>query len=90
MTAIGIMNRDSGVTEERLEVFSSNEKRAIVDLIDPKKDPWEPTLKTRGFEDIVDDFLVSKRTDYDEILKTHRICEHIVRLATQPPSHLAT
>lgn len=84
MTAIGIMNRDSGVVEERLEYFSPNEKRVVVDLADVKKDPWEPTLKTRGFEDIIDDFLSMRSpADYNTILNTHRICEQLAQqLAT--------
>ncbi len=78
VTAIGIMNRDAGTTEERVEIFSPGEKRVVVDLIDPKQDPWQSTLKTRGFEDVVDDFLSQKPGDYDSILKTHEICENIV------------
>jgi virulence factor len=80
MIAIGIMNRDSGTTEERLELFSPAEKRVVIDLVDTKsvRDPWEPMLKTRGFEDVVDDFLKGGKTDDVAILKTHEICENIV------------
>lgn len=77
--AIGIMNRDAGTTEERLEVFSPSEKRVVVDLAAPAKDPWETMLKTKGFEDIVDDFLKGGVTDDQSILLTHEICENIVR-----------
>jgi virulence factor len=85
MVGVGIMNRDSGITEERVEMFSSNEKRTVVDLVDPKfpHDPWQTMLKTRGFEDIIDDFLKSRQADYDSILHTHKVCENIV-------SHLST
>jgi virulence factor len=78
--AIGIMNRDAGVTEERLEVYSSKEKRVVVDLIDNQFpfDPWQTMLKTKGFEDIVDDFLKGGETDFEGILQTHQICENIV------------
>jgi virulence factor len=79
MIGIGIMNRDAGTTEERLEVFSSAKKRVIVDLIDPNQDPWQTMLKTRGFENMIDDFLRGTKTDYDEVLKTHEICENIVK-----------
>jgi virulence factor len=92
MTAIGIMNRDSGTTEERLEVFSSSEKRVVINLSESTiykniaatkllTDDWQTMLRTRGIEDIVDDFLagVAKGdTTTDEVLLTHEICEKIV------------
>ena len=81
---IGIMNRDAGTTEERLEIFSPTEKRVVVDLIDPKQDPWQPMLKTRGFEDMIDSFLKGEPSDYDSILQTHEICENIVTHLTNP------
>jgi virulence factor len=86
--AIGIMNRDAGTTEERLEIFSATEKRVVTDLIDPTRDPWQTMLKTRGFEDVVDDFLAKKNPDYDSILKTHEICENIVTHLTTHTSHV--
>jgi virulence factor len=68
VTVIGIMNRDSGTTEERLEVFASDEKRIVTGLTETtifkdsgriKKgmDNWESTLHKRGFEQITDLFL---------------------------------
>jgi len=67
-TAIGIMNRDSGTVEERLEVFSPASKNVVynmsefVVLQDKSEtkfgsDDWAPTLYKRGFEQIVDEFL---------------------------------
>lgn len=67
-TAIGIMNRDSGTTEEKVEVFSPGEKRVAVNVSEliVQKDTninrigssdWEPTLHKRGFEQIIADFL---------------------------------
>jgi virulence factor len=67
-TCIGVMNRDSGTTEERLEVFSPNEKRVVSELtdtliftgsqeIEQKNDNWESTLYKRGFEQITQHFL---------------------------------
>jgi virulence factor len=67
-TAIGIMNRDSGTTEERLEVFTSAGKRIVYNVSDEfifenkneiklGANDWEPTLHKRGFEQIVDHFL---------------------------------
>jgi len=74
--AIGIMNRDSGVLEEKLEVFSSEEKRTVLNLTDSKvsrvkteislgQNDWESTLSKRGFEAIVSNFLsaVEQGTD---------------------------
>jgi virulence factor len=94
-TAIGIMNRDNGITEERMEVFSSNEKRVVVNLTDTfigkdkseiklLPDPWQPMLKQRGFEDIIDSFLSEVRSgkvvnSYDDILATHKLCETIIQ-----------
>jgi virulence factor len=66
--AIGIMNRDSGVVEEKVEIFQSNEKRTALNVSDLLVQEnrietrlggsdWEPTLHKRGFEQIVFDFL---------------------------------
>ena len=73
-TAIGIMNRDSGTTEEKVEVMSSDEKRVVYNVADivVQKDKneqkmgasdWESTLHKRGFEQIVEDFLHSIHTE---------------------------
>jgi len=95
-TAIGIMNRDSGTVEERLEVFAAEEKRVVINLTEATthqgrtetrliRDDWEPTLKARGFDQIVDNFLERLSSDpRDQIvapdfLTTHRICEQIVK-----------
>lgn len=67
-TAIGIMNRDSGKTEERLEFICPGEKRIIEDLNNltiykdgketrHKFGDWEPVLYRRGFDQITDRFL---------------------------------
>ena len=66
--AMGIMNRDSGLVEERVEVFSSNEKRTVLNLsslsVHVNRDEtskimgdWDSMLYKRGFEQIVADFL---------------------------------
>ncbi|HEX8041753.1 MAG TPA: Gfo/Idh/MocA family oxidoreductase [Chryseosolibacter sp.] len=68
ITAIGIMNRDSGTVEERVEVFSPEEKRCVTNVTDTTifKDgdaigkggnDWQSTLHKRGFEQITDAFL---------------------------------
>lgn len=67
-TAIGIMNRDSGITEETVEVISPGNKWVVRDLVETvhySKDEqrlkrfkdWDPTLYKRGFYDIIDHFL---------------------------------
>ena len=67
-TAIGIMNRDSGTNEEKVEVMSSTEKGVaynVADVVvlqgrDEKhlgSSDWEPTLHKRGFEQIIADFI---------------------------------
>lgn len=67
-TAIGIMNRDGGTTEEKIEVFSSAEKMLalnVSELYSQKgsdttrigSSDWEPMLHKRGFEQMVTDFL---------------------------------
>ncbi|HQT24842.1 MAG: oxidoreductase [Sphingobacteriales bacterium 17-39-43] len=67
-TAIGIMNRDSGTLEEKVEVFSTEEKKTVVNMtnlstmrqkteISSGINDWESTLSKRGFESIVQDFL---------------------------------
>ena len=93
-TAIGIMNRDSGITEERVEVFSPTEKRVVINLTDTLickdksetrllPDPWQPMLRQRGFEDIIDDFIGRVRSGNavfsDDILRTHQLCEGLVQ-----------
>lgn len=66
--ALGIMNRDSGLVEERVEVFSSSEKRTVLNLsslsvhvdrdeTSKKMGDWDSMLYKRGFEQIVSDFL---------------------------------
>ena len=67
-TAIGIMNRNTGTTEEKVEVFNAGEKRIVnnVSELYSQKGPnltrigtsdWEPMLHKRGFEQMVTDFL---------------------------------
>jgi virulence factor len=94
-TAIGIMNRDCGTTEEKIEVFTPHEKKVVYNVTDSVTfknknetkvgtSDWESTLYKRGFEQMVDDFLVklgSGKTypeDYKDTLHTHQLCETIV------------
>jgi virulence factor len=92
-TAIGIMNRDSGTNEEKLEVFTPEEKRIVYNVADTfiLKDKnemkagvndWESTLYKRGFEGIIDEFLnvveLGGGRHHESHLLTHQVCEEIV------------
>ncbi|QDP39016.1 Gfo/Idh/MocA family protein [Radiobacillus deserti] len=72
--AIGIMNREAGTTEERLEVTNQNETRIVENVSDiyshkdkviqkHASDDWEPTLQKRGFFAIVNAFLTAVMKD---------------------------
>lgn len=74
VVAMGIMNRDSGILEEKLEVFSPEEKRTVINLTESRVNrikteiltginDWESTLSKRGFEAIVSDFLNALETN---------------------------
>lgn len=77
--AIGIMNRDSGVVEEKVEVFHSNEKRTALNvselLVQENRNEtrkggndWEPTLHKRGFEQIIFDFLQAVKNNSSTLI----------------------
>ncbi|SLL18024.1 inositol 2-dehydrogenase [Mycobacteroides abscessus subsp. abscessus] len=96
--AIGIMNRNGGVTEEIIEYSTGKDKFVVNSLVETthfhnkeihisKFGDWEPTLYKRGFYQIIDHFIdciqnnkVSEPS-IDDSLKTHEICEMIVREA---------
>ncbi len=72
--AIGIMNRDSGLVEEKVEIFSHAQKRTVVNLsssnVHVNRDEtskamgdWDSTLYKRGFEQIVSDFIQAVECD---------------------------
>ncbi|TMU85125.1 Gfo/Idh/MocA family oxidoreductase [Bacillus sp. BHET2] len=67
-TAVGIMNRDGGVTEETIEYSAGDHKYVIKSLVETTHHhnketsistfgDWEPTLYKRGFYDLVDHFI---------------------------------
>jgi len=67
-TAIGVMNRNGGVTEEIIEYMTTNDKYVVNNLVETthfhnkeinvsKFGDWEPTLFKRGFYQIVDHFI---------------------------------
>lgn len=97
-TALGVMNRVSGSTEEVLEVSGADSKRSVVNLaevIDHRGQPtvrrrgdWVPVARQRGIEQIVLAFLEAVRAgrtvDAHDALRTHALCEQIVqRVAEQ-------
>ncbi|OFW78997.1 MAG: oxidoreductase [Alicyclobacillus sp. RIFOXYA1_FULL_53_8] len=75
-TAIGLMNRDSGITEESLEYMASGQKWVVHDLnetlfmADGQRQTkhfgdWTPVLHRRGFEQIITEFLQAVRDNRD-------------------------
>ncbi|MFF8267302.1 Gfo/Idh/MocA family protein [Streptomyces sp. NPDC016562] len=99
-TALGIMNRLSGSTEEILEVSGRDTKRQVVNLaevIDHKGQPtvrrrgdWVPVARQRGIEQVVDRFLESVEAgevlSARDALLTHELCERVVRSALEQAS----
>ncbi len=94
-TALGIMNRLSGSTEEILEVSGRDTKRQVVNLaevIDHKGQPtvrrrgdWVPVARQRGIEQVVDHFLAAVTSGSTlsarDALLTHELCERVVSSA---------
>lgn len=74
--AIGMMNRDSGKSEEVVEFMTPGNKYMVRDLVSlsrqhdnrevaEKSDDWESTLRKRGFYDAVEHFLACVARDED-------------------------
>ncbi|WBO67687.1 Gfo/Idh/MocA family protein [Streptomyces camelliae] len=92
-TALGVMNRLSGSTEEILEVSGQDTKRQVLNLaevIDHKGQPtvrrrgdWVPVARQRGIEQAVLAFLDAVRAgkvlSARDALATHELCERVVR-----------
>jgi len=83
-TAIGIMNRDSGTTEEILEVFTSTEKMVVYNVSDVVvcrdkhetkigNNDWQPMLHKRGFEQVIIDFLNAVPLGNTSIVSTSNV-----------------
>ncbi|MFF7724986.1 Gfo/Idh/MocA family protein [Streptomyces sp. NPDC008001] len=99
-TAIGTMNRRSGSGEEVLEVSGQDTKRQVLnlsDVVDHKGQPstrrrgdWVPVSRQRGIEQAVLAFLDAVRAgkvlDAEDALRTHELCERIVRDALEQAS----
>ncbi|MEU5461278.1 Gfo/Idh/MocA family protein [Streptomyces althioticus] len=92
-TALGVMNRLSGSSEEILEVSGQDTKRQVVNLaevIDHKGQPtvrrrgdWVPVSRQRGIEQMTLAFLdavrAGKTLSARDALATHELCERVVR-----------
>ncbi|MER5442707.1 Gfo/Idh/MocA family oxidoreductase [Streptomyces sp. NPDC002790] len=92
-TALGVMNRLSGSTEEILEVSGQDSKRQVLnlsDVVDHKGQPtvrrrgdWVPVARQRGIEQAVLGFLDAVRAgkvlSARDALATHELCEQVVR-----------
>ncbi|MER6689671.1 Gfo/Idh/MocA family protein [Streptomyces minutiscleroticus] len=99
-TALGVMNRMSGSTEEILEVSGQDRKRQVVNLseiVDHKGQPtvrrrgdWVPVARQRGIEQAVLAFLDAVRAgkvlSARDALATHELCERVVRAVTGRPA----
>ncbi|WP_327120846.1 Gfo/Idh/MocA family oxidoreductase [Streptomyces sp. NBC_01341] len=99
-TAIGMMNRLNGSTEEILEVSGQDSKRQVLnlaDVIDHKGQPtlrrrgdWVPVARQRGIEQCVLSFLDAVRAgevlSAQDALETHRLCERVVLDALEQAS----
>ncbi|MGW7098229.1 Gfo/Idh/MocA family protein [Streptomyces sp. NPDC054838] len=99
-TALGVMNRLSGSTEEILEVSGQDTKRQVVNLaevIDHRGQPtvrrrgdWVPVARQRGIEQVVDAFLeavgAGRTLSARDALLTHELCERVVRSALEQAS----
>ncbi|WP_104820558.1 Gfo/Idh/MocA family protein [Kitasatospora sp. MMS16-BH015] len=96
-TAIGVMNRMSGSTEEVLEVSGGDSKRVVVNLsevIDHRGQPtvrrrgdWVSVARQRGIEQVVLHFLDAVRAGRvlpaRDALRTHELCEYVVECLEQ-------
>ncbi|WP_046500516.1 Gfo/Idh/MocA family protein [Streptomyces odonnellii] len=103
-TALGIMNRMSGSNEEILEVSGQDTKRAVHDLatiVDHKGQPsvrrrgdWVPVARQRGIEQCVLAFLDAVRSgtllSAQDALRTHELCERVVRAAWEQATRAAS
>ncbi|MFI8933522.1 Gfo/Idh/MocA family protein [Streptomyces sp. NPDC053474] len=92
-TAIGVMNRLSGSTEEILEVSGQDTKRQVrnlAEVVDHKGQPtvrrrgdWVPVARQRGIEQVTLAFLdavrAGKLLSARDALATHELCERVVR-----------
>ncbi|TDE57934.1 Gfo/Idh/MocA family oxidoreductase [Nonomuraea mesophila] len=95
-TAIGVMNRVGGASEESCEAMGDGAKRRVVNLGDVieykggeslvRRPDWVPVARQRGIEQICLEFLAAVREgraiDAGDALATHALCEQIAEHAT--------
>lgn len=94
---IGVMDRDSGSTQEVLEVLAPGRRRRITELAEVvhhedgrevvlRRDEWVPVAVQRGFTQMCAEFLTAvrsgRRLDAADALETHRLGEQIVTAAS--------
>ncbi|MEV0232301.1 Gfo/Idh/MocA family oxidoreductase [Nonomuraea sp. NPDC050786] len=91
-TAIGVMNRVSGASEESCEAMGDGAKRRVINLGDvvdyrggetlARRPDWTPVARQRGIEQVCLEFLAAvrdgRRIAADDALATHALCEEIV------------
>ncbi|GII89986.1 Gfo/Idh/MocA family protein [Sinosporangium siamense] len=94
-TAIGVMNRHSGSSEESCEVSGNGVKRRVNNLAEvvdytgaevvTRRGDWTPVARQRGIEQVCSEFLNAVREgrvlSAEDTLATHEICEEIVAAA---------
>ncbi|MDY0959001.1 Gfo/Idh/MocA family oxidoreductase [Sphingomonas sp. CFBP8993] len=94
-TAIGMMHRDSGLNEERLDMMGGGLRRSVLNMADQvhlagsevrtRRSDWTSVGWQRGFEAMCLDFLSAARdgvtTDAEDILATHALCEAMTEAA---------
>ncbi|MEZ0089070.1 Gfo/Idh/MocA family protein [Streptacidiphilus sp. EB129] len=92
-TALGVMNRLSGSTEEILEVSGQNSKFQVHNLAETvdhsgrptlqRRGDWVPVARQRGIEQVVREFLDALREGRTlsarDALETHELCEWLVQ-----------
>ncbi|MBB5712834.1 Gfo/Idh/MocA family protein [Sphingomonas xinjiangensis] len=91
-TAIGIMHRNSGLDEERLDVIGGGVRRSVRNIAETvlsagsecrhRRGDWTSVVRQRGFEAMCADFLLAvregRRTDAADLLPTHALCEAVI------------
>jgi virulence factor len=94
--AVGVMSWTAGMDHELLDVVGDGRRRQVTDLSDVvdlagaeqlvRRDGWAPATRLRGFDGMCAEFLdavrVGRHLDAADALRTHDVCEQVVRAAT--------
>ncbi len=94
-SAVCITNYLNGCTEEMIDVMHHYEKSVIKNLaelewyVDDEKHvalpkDWQATLKKRGFEDLIEDFMTglkkgTQSISIEDAYRSHEICDYIAK-----------